>query len=134
MSHGTLQFLDWFFIAFHTSFTLFNAVGWMFRKTRRAHLVTMGLTAASWFILGIWYGWGYCFCTDWHWQVRQALGRPIRFNSYIYFLIDETTGLAPDPALVDYTVLAVFLFSAAMTMALNFRDVFIRKKPSPPDS
>ena len=54
------QFLNIFFFVFHSVFTLFNITGWAFRKTRKWHLITMLLTAASWFILGIWYGWGYC--------------------------------------------------------------------------
>lgn len=127
MTHTTLQLLDWFFIAFHTLFTLFNMGGWMFRKTRKAHLVTTGLTALSWFVLGIWYGWGYCVCTDWHWQVRAALGRPIRFSSYISFLINELTGIIPDTVMVDRVVMAVFLFCTIMTVALNLKD-FLKKK------
>jgi hypothetical protein len=67
------QFLNIFFFVFHTAFTLFNAVGWAFRKTRRLHLVTLLLIVFSWFILGIWFGWGYCVCTEWHWQVKLRL-------------------------------------------------------------
>src|ERR1019366_4368421 len=68
------RFLNIFFFVFHTIFTLFNIVGWIFPKTRKLHLITISLTAFSWFILGNWYGWGYCFCTDWHWMVREKLG------------------------------------------------------------
>ncbi|HCN84632.1 MAG TPA: DUF2784 domain-containing protein, partial [Sphingobacteriaceae bacterium] len=87
------QFLNIFFFVFHTLFTVFNVVGWIFPKTRRLHLITMSLTAFSWFILGIWYGWGYCFCTDWHWDVREKLGYHDRSNSYIHFLILKLTGV-----------------------------------------
>ena len=54
-------FLNIFFFVFHTVFTLFNMGGWAFPKTRKLHLITLSLTAFSWFILGIWYGWGFCF-------------------------------------------------------------------------
>ncbi len=81
------QFLNIFFFVFHTVWTLFNMTGWMFRPTRRLHLVTLTLTALSWFVLGIWYGWGYCLCTDWHWQVRRELGFRDESNSYIHFLV-----------------------------------------------
>jgi hypothetical protein len=134
MTHWKLQLLDYFFLVFHTVFTLFNMTGWMFRKTRRLHAATMSLTAASWFILGIWYGWGYCFCTDWHWQVRELLGRPIRTSSYIHFLITEITGLSPDPPLVDNVVLAVFLLCVVMAVTLNIRDAITKRKGSPADT
>lgn len=117
-----LNALDLFFLVFHTMFTLFNMTGWLWRATRRWHLATMGLTAASWFIVGIWYGWGYCFCTDWHWRVRDALGRPITSNSYIHFLISEITGANLNEGLVDMAVLAVFLPCLALTVVLNARD------------
>ncbi len=122
LSKTALVALDWFFLVFHTVFTLFNMVGWIPEKTRKFHLITMGLTAASWFILGIWYGLGFCFCTEWHWQVREALGNPIQSYSYIHFLIGEITGLDPDPALVDRAVMGIFIFCAVMTLSLNFRD------------
>lgn len=132
MSIIKLQLLDYFFLVFHSLFTLFNMTGWIFRKTRKAHAVTLGLTAFSWFVLGIWYGWGYCFCTDWHWQVRQALGRPIQSSSYIHFLIMEITGLDLDPGLVDNTVLAVFLTCVAMAVMLNVRDWRRGRRNYPP--
>jgi len=119
---GLLTILDRFFLLFHTVFTLFNISGWIWHKTRKIHLVTMGLTAMSWFILGIWYGWGYCFCTDWHWQVREALHNPITSYSYIHFLIHEITGRWLDPDLVDRATLGVFLTSLALTLVLNLRD------------
>jgi len=123
-----LRFLDWFFIIFHTGFTLFNMTGWIWRATRRIHAITIILTAFSWFFLGIWYGWGYCFCTDWHWQVREALRRPIRSNSYIHFLIMELTGYDAPPMLVDAATLVVFILCAILSFALNGRDIIKEKK------
>lgn len=117
-----LTFLDYFFIVFHTMFTLFNMTGWIWNKTRKIHLATIAVTACSWFILGIWYGWGYCFCTDWHWKIRDALGRPIRSDSYIHFLILELTGYYAPPNLVDTATMAVFIFCTAMSIILNLKD------------
>jgi hypothetical protein len=119
---SVLTFLDYFFIVFHTTFTIFNMVGWIWKKTRKLHIITLALTAFSWFILGIRYGWGFCFCTEWHWEVREALGRPIRFNSYIYFLINEITGATPPENLVDTVTMAVFAACVFMSVALNARD------------
>ena len=117
-----LQFLNIFFFVFHTLFTLFNMTGWAFKRTRKLHLVTILLTTFSWFILGIWYGWGYCACTDWHWDVRAKMGIQDRSNSYIHFLIHQTTGVDIDPKLVEIGTLIVFLLSFVLTVVLNTRD------------
>ncbi len=117
-----LVFLDYFFLIFHTTFTLFNMTGWIWKKTRKIHLATITATAFSWFIIGIWYGWGFCFCTDWHWKVRDALGRPIMSDSYIHFLILDITGINLPPHLVDTATLAVFTGCCVMTIVLNVRD------------
>ena len=53
------QLLNIFFFVFHTLLMLFNCFGWAWKKTRPWNLVTLLLTAGSWFIVGIWYGWGY---------------------------------------------------------------------------
>jgi hypothetical protein len=114
--------LNIFFFVFHTALTLFNCVGWIFRATRKWNLITLLLTSCSWFILGIWYGWGYCVCTDWHWAVRRKLGYHDESRSYIHFLILKLTGANPDPALVEKGTLAVFLVSVIMSGWLNYRD------------
>ena len=116
------QFLNFFFFAFHTAFTLFNMVGWIFPATRRWHLATILLTAASWFILGIWYGWGYCACTDWHWEVREKLGYHDEQHSYIHFLLQKVFGLQLPAPLVEQGTLAVFLVCFVLSVWLNLRD------------
>jgi hypothetical protein len=118
------QFLNVFFFVFHTAFTLFNMVGWAFRSTRKWHLITVLLTAFSWFVLGIWYGWGYCFCTDWHWAVREKLGFTDESNSYIHFLIIKLTGINLTEKLVEYGTLIVFLLSLVLSALLNWKDRF----------
>jgi hypothetical protein len=122
-----LQLLDIFFLVFHTAFTAFILAGWAWRRTRKLHLAAVALTTGSWFILGIWYGFGYCFCTEWHWQVREAMGRPMPWSSYIEFLVHELTGIAPDPAVVDAVSAAAFGLCAVLSLGLNWRD-WRRKK------
>lgn len=117
-----LPFLNIFFIVCHTAFTLFNMTGWAFRKTRKWHLFTLVLTAGSWFILGIWYGWGYCACTDWHWQVREAMGIHDRSHSYIHFLLLKLTGKNFNTELVEKATLVIFLVCAVLSVWLNIRD------------
>lgn len=72
--------------------------------------------------MGIWYGWGYCICTDWHWQVRRALGDTDLPVSYITFLIRHWTGFHPDPYLVDVATGIVFGVALILSVALNYRD------------
>lgn len=117
-----LPFLNIFFIVFHTAFTLFNMTGWAFRKTRKWHLFTLLLTAGSWFILGIWFGWGYCAFTDWHWQVREAMGIHDRSHSYIHFLLLKLTGKNFNTELVEKATLVIFLICAVLSVWLNIRD------------
>ena len=118
-----LRFLDYFFLTFHTLFTLFNMTGWLWKKTRKIHLAAMTLTAFSWFILGIKYGWGYCFCTDGHGRLREALGRPIQSDTYIQFLIFDITGINLPPLLVDTATVAVFAVCLVLSIALNIKDL-----------
>lgn len=116
------EFLNIFFLVFHTAFTLFNVIGWAFKKTRTLHLVTMLLTAASWFILGIWYGWGYCLCTDWHWKVREAMDIHDRSDSYIHFLLLKITGVDMNKQLVEDGTLIIFGLCFLLSIGLNIRD------------
>ncbi len=115
--------LDWFFIFFHSAWTLFNMTGWAWRMTRRVHLLTSGLTAFSWFICGYFYGWGYCPCTEWHWRVREILGKDNSSYSFIHYAIRSITGLNPDPVSVDILVLSVFLIVTGLSIFLNIRDL-----------
>lgn len=122
------QILNIFFFAFHSLLTLFNITGWMFRATRKWNLITLLLTAFSWFVLGIWFGWGYCLCTDWHWNVREHMGYQDQRGSYIHFLLIKLTGINFNPGLVETTTLIVFLVSLALSTWLNIQD---RKKMKP---
>jgi hypothetical protein len=71
-----LKLLDTAFFVFHALVIVINLTGWIFPRTRKLHIIVLGLTAFSWFGLGplLGYPLGYCFCTDWHWRIRQQLG------------------------------------------------------------
>jgi hypothetical protein len=125
MSKLILQILDYFFILFHSVLILFNVFGWTVPKWRFANLISLSLTAFSWFLLGIWYGIGYCPFTDWHWKVRQLLGYNDQSNSYIHFLILEITGIHLPENWVDTTTVIVFF--TAFSISLYF---FIKKRIS----
>ena len=115
-------FLDIFFLVFHTALIGFNVTGWIWEKTRRLHLAVISLTILSWFGLGFFYGFGYCPCTDWHWQVKRALGETGLPASYVKYYLDKLTGLDWDPSLVDPAVGVIGLVAFGLSIWLNGRD------------
>ena len=123
-----LKIIDVFFIGFHTLLILFNVFGWLVPRWRFANFITLSLTAFSWFILGIWFGWGYCVCTDWHWQIREILGYPNRSSSYIQFLILELTNINISAKLVDTYTAIIFFSSFLISIYLNLRKRMVNKK------
>jgi hypothetical protein len=119
--------INYFLFFFHTALIVFNSIGWIFPKLRRWNLIMLLLTAFSWFVLGIWFGWGYCICTDWHWNVRWILGYHDMSSSYIHFLIRKFTGLNFSEELVNIVTAVVFFSSLVISLCLNIRD-FKRKQ------
>ncbi len=115
-----LRLLDIFFTVFHIGLVLFNLSGWIWAKTRKAHLITITATLASWFILGAWYGWGYCPFTEWHWQVKEKLGEQNLPSSFIKYYADKISGKNLDAAFVDRATLAVFIVLIIVTVYINF--------------
>jgi hypothetical protein len=117
-----LRLLDIGFFLFHTVLVLFNVLGWAWKRTRKWNLITLALTAASWFVMGLWFGAGYCVCTDLHWQVRAALGERTDSPSYIHFLIRELTGASLPTPTVNAIAGIGFGIAVTMSVALNIRD------------
>jgi hypothetical protein len=128
MSTFFLHFIDIFFYAFHTVLILFNIFGFLIPRWRLLNLFTLSLTAFSWFIIGIWYGWGYCLCTDWHWEIRELLGYQDMSNSYIHFLILSLTGIDLPVKLVDTGTVIVFFIALLCSIFLNLRNLKSRQK------
>lgn len=114
--------LDITFIIFHTVLILFNLFGWIWKASRRWNLATLLLTAFSWLGLGIWYGFGYCPCTDWHWMIRRKLGYTDMPNSYIKFLIEQLTGINVSAAVVDTGTVVFFALALVGSLYVNIRD------------
>ena len=100
--------LDIAFFVLHTALILFNIFGWAFNATRKWHLLSLGLTAASWFVMGYWKGWGYCFCTDWHFQVRQARGIVEYDANYIQLLTRLAANWEISSSLAESLALSTF--------------------------
>jgi len=116
---------DIFFIVFHTFLIFFNLFGWIFKSLRKANLVVLLLTGASWFILGIFYGIGYCPFTDWHFNLLHKLGQHNLPDSYISYLIERFTGYRSDSKLVDTLTVTLYFMAFAASVYVNF---FRKKK------
>jgi hypothetical protein len=120
-----LHVLNYFFFAFHTVLIIFNLFGWLYPKTRKLHFYSLLITLFSWGVLGIWYGFGYCFLTDWHYQVLRELGETGMPNSYIAFLIERLTGWLPEARLVNTMTIVLTVMAFIGSVWVNF---FRKKK------
>lgn len=117
-----LYIANFLFYAFHTVLIIFNLFGWLDRRTRKLNLISLLLTFGSWFLLGLWKGWGYCFLTDWHYQVLRALGETDLPSSYIAFLVRKITGWSPHTELVDVLTIGLAGLALLCSFWLNFRN------------
>lgn len=124
------QLLDVFFLVFHSVLILFNLFGWIWNKTRKLNLATLSLTAFSWVVLGIWYGFGYCPCTHWHWLVRRELGYEAMPNSYIKFLTEELTGVDISAFTVDLWTGILFTTAFAASLYVNIKSDRSKQNPN----
>jgi len=113
------HFLDYFFLTFHTLLIFFNLFGWAWMKTRRLNLVTLLLTGASWFILGIYYGIGYCPLTEWHWQVLEKLGKQHLPDSYVAYLADRVAGIVISSGTADLLTAVLYFAALGISLILN---------------
>jgi Flp pilus assembly pilin Flp len=120
-------FLDYFFLIFHTLLIFFNLFAWIWKPLRKANLITLLLTGASWFLLGIFYGIGYCPLTEWHWQVLHKLGVQHIPNSYVKYLIDRLLGTDINATLVEYATMIAFLAAVILSLWVNFR-MYLKRK------
>jgi len=122
MDASTLWLLDQALFLLHAALVLFTLTGWIWQRTRRLHLLVVVLTLGSWVGLGAWYGWGYCPMTDWHWQVKAALGETGLPASYIKYYADALTGESWNPTLIDVWVVGLALTALVLSAVLNLRD------------
>ncbi len=126
-----LHLLDWFFVVFHTLLMMFNVFGWLSRKMRKWNLFTLLLTAFSWFILGLFFGMGYCILTDWHWGVLRKLSAYPVENSYVQYLFRRLLHIRVSAQFADILTATLFFISLGMSVFLNIRDLVLKKKNKP---
>lgn len=115
-----LKILDLIFLWMHLLVISFNLFGWIWKGTRKAHLFILMVTLFSWFILGIKYGMGYCFLTDWHWEVKIKLGETNLPNSFIKYFFDHYTFLNISAEAADLVTIVAVVLIVLLTVYFNF--------------
>ena len=109
---------------FHLMTVFFTLFGWIFKEIRFAHLLLLIITFISWFGLGRFFGFGYCFITDWQWKIKKKLGeRPIR-GGYIKYLLDRITGRDFDPQKTATNTMKLVFVIFFISAILNLNDYF----------
>jgi hypothetical protein len=128
-----LATLNLLFFIFHTVILVFNLTGWMFRRTRTLHIICLGATLFSWFVMGYWKGMGYCICTDWHFQIRREMGIKDGVHSYIQLIAKSFFGVEMDRLTSDIFAGGGLLFILLTTLFVWTLDMF-RAKAATTDS
>ena len=115
-----LQVLDILLTIVHLVIIGFNLFGWIPPATRKAHFISILLTAASWFVLGIWFGTGYCPFTDWQWDIKEKLGEQNLPASFIKYYADKVTGSDFAPSFINTVTAVCFAVAALLSVFVNF--------------
>ena len=109
------------FHSVHLLVILFVATGWMVSALLPFHLALTGLTLMCWFILGLWFGFGYCPISDWHWKFKGALGDGQPQGSYIHFVLQHMRKNKISAAVVDKVVLVGTVVIMGISLFLNLQ-------------
>ena len=123
-----LQFLDILLTIVHLSIVGFNLFGWIPKATRKAHLVCVLCTAASWFVLGIWFGFGYCPFTDWQWQVKEKRGETNLPSNFIEYFAEKVSATDFDSGFITSVTGICFALVSLISIYLNFSAVKKRRQ------
>ena len=115
-----LRLLDLLLTLVHFSIIGFNLFGWIWKPLRKAHLVCIAITAGCWFILGIWFGIGYCPITDWEWQIKEKLGEHNLPGSFIKYYADKISGKSVNDSFIDTMTTVCFFIAAMLSVYVNF--------------
>ena len=115
-----LHFLDIFLTFFHFLIIGFSLFGWITPITRKAHFICTISIAASWFLLGIWFGIGYCPVTDWQWDVKTKLGEQNLPSSFIKYFADKITGKDISSFYIDIITAVSFAIAVLLSVYVNF--------------
>lgn len=115
-----LNFADALLTLLHLIIVGFNLFGWIFPSARKAHFICVAITAFCWFVLGIWFGWGYCPITDWQWHIKEKLGETNLPASFITYYANKISGMHFSDTIINFLTLVLFLAAALVSIYFNF--------------
>lgn len=116
---GLLLLLDHGLSLLHVAVVLGILTLWVPRATRRVHLLLIGVTALSWFGLGLVHGLGYCFLTDWQWEVKHWRGEAGLPGSFIHYALTRWLGLTLRATTTDVLTALGFGLAACLSLWVN---------------
>ena len=124
-----LRLLDSLLTVLHFVIIGFNLFGWIWKPLRKLHLVCILVTAACWFLLGIWFGIGYCPLTDWQWHIKEKLGEHNLPGSFIEYYAGKISGKPISTPLVNSITAVCFTLAALLSIYVNLLKMrFARSK------
>lgn len=114
LSETSLQALNILFHILHLGLLAFVIIGLFFSRLIRFHFPVLVVIWFSWTVLGLYIGTiGYCPLTDWHWQVKRAMGEFGMPPSYIDYIIQQSTGTD-----VDNTTITLFTMAGMLIITI----------------
>ena len=125
----SLHVIDVLFFVFHTGLILFNLAGWAWPQTRRLHFLCIAATLFSWVVMGAFYGFGYCLCTDWQFEIRRRLGLPIFGHTYLQLIAQVFLGINLSQSASDLLAGGGLLFILVAMFAVWIRQRWQEKHP-----
>ncbi|MEQ8473137.1 MAG: DUF2784 domain-containing protein [Marinoscillum sp.] len=122
-----LYALDIFLTVFHSAFILFILFGWSYKKSRKLHMTALLLTLIAWMLLGLYKGViGYCPLTDWHWDVKRALGETGMPSSFVEYMVEKAMGINFPTLMMDIFTASGLIFGIVMSIIIYLKEM---KKP-----
>lgn len=119
---------DWFLTVVHLAVIVGFVALWIPRATVRIHRIVVALTASSWLLLGLRYGFGYCALTDLQWHVKRARGATHLPSSFLKYVGDFVTGTDIPSRLIDRVAGVVFVLGVGAAL---YRYVEERRAAAP---
>lgn len=83
--------------------------------------MAIGATLFSWIVMGAWRGWGYCLCTDYHFQIRRELGIHQGESSYTQLLLNQWPGVSVSRQFADNLTVGTLVLILIATMVVWIR-------------
>ncbi len=130
-SRGLWLVLDSLLFAFHLFVIGVNVFGWIPRRMRALQRSILLLTTLSWLGLGYFYGLGYCFLTDWHWEIKRQLGEQNVPSSFIQYILRQKLGWQLPDLMVDRITGTVFALLLIITLGQLVREHRRKSKAEP---